>query len=148
MRIRFQIFKENIKRSFWKKVFRFSMKKSFYWWDYSYFFEMNYEWLKYASKNFEEKGHTVNNKKVARRMLIASEICKRIADDYITDNVYTVVFGSDYISKPFSFDRSKKLSDEERNLFKKKMEFEKKLYLYYLNYLSEIIRKYSLTWWD
>jgi hypothetical protein len=82
------------------------MKKSFFWWDYSYFFEMNYEWLKYASKNFEEKGHAVNNEKVARRMLIASEICKRIADDDIADNAEA------------------------------------------LDYLSEIIRKYSLTWWD
>jgi len=117
------------------------MKRSFFWWDYSYFFEMNYEWLKYASKNFEEKGHAVNNEKVARRMLIASEICKRIADDYIADNADAVVFGSDHISKPLS-------SDEERNLFKKKMEFERKLYSYYLDYFSEIIRKYSLTWWD
>jgi len=82
------------------------MKKSFFWWDYSYFFEMNHEWLKYSSKNFEKKGHAVNNEKVARRMLIASEICKRIADDDIADNAEA------------------------------------------LDYLSEIIRKYSLTWWD
>lgn len=94
------------------------MKKSFFWWDYSYFFEMNYEWLKYASKNFEEKGHAVNNE-VARRMLIASEICKRIADDDIANNAEAL----DYLSEITNNTEA-------------------------LDYLSEIIRKYSLTWWD
>ena len=146
MRIRFQIFKENIKRSFWKKVFRFSMKKSFYWWDYSYFFEMNYEWLKYASKRYKERGVCTSSDKTSRQLAVASEICKRLSTEYIEENAYNVVFGPDHWKRHITFPYTP--TKEESKKYKKLCRFEKQSYEYHLELLTKLISKHSLTWWD
>jgi len=135
-----------IKFSFWKKIHHYVMKKAYPWWDYSYFYEMASEWLFDASKNFKEKGTHVSHEKEAKEILIAAELCKRIAEGYSSENSYRTAFGCKIEDKDFDF--RIELSEEERRRYRKWAEYQKRDDKFYLEYLGKMLKKYSKSWWD
>ena len=64
-----------------KNKFKRKLMTEFSWWDHSYFLELMETWLREASRMHNTKGHFTGSKKVARQMLIAATLCKRIRED-------------------------------------------------------------------
>ena len=64
-----------------KNKFRRQLMTKFSWWDHNYFLELMETWLREASRMHNIKGHLTGSKKVARQMLVAATLCKRIRED-------------------------------------------------------------------
>lgn len=132
-----------------KNKFKRQLMTKFSWWDHSYFLELMETWLREASRMHNSKGHFTGSKKVAKQMLIAATLCKRIRED-------------DY-KNPFWFGEV----SIETDLFEgiKNCNFQwvhkpnKKVFMYCikkqakqkqadLEMLTSIINKNLFRWWD
>ena len=146
MWMRFEIWRSDVKQAFWRKISKFAMNKAYPWYDYSSFYAHMQGWLEYASKRYTEQGVCVGSERVAKQMLIASEICRRLSTGYVKDNAYNVVFGPEYLSTilppPWT------PTDEERRKYKQLRKVEERDQKYYLELLFQILNKHSLMWWD
>jgi hypothetical protein len=136
------------KSSFWHKICIFAMRRSFFWFDYSYFYGLMYEWLSYSAKRMKEDSLLVLKDKKAREMLVASELCKRLATTYAAENAHITAFGETVEETYNDFDFHSKFSDRERKLVRKSMKIEKRDTEYYLEYLGTLLKKHSQGWWD
>lgn len=134
--MKYAFWKENMKRKIWKHTFLFVMKKAYPWYDFTFFFELMGNWLYNSSLEHKKNGTLMRSDKTAREMLIASEVCKRLSNDYIEDNAHIVVFGPDYLD-----------TDDDKD-YKRLRQFTEKSYVFHLDLLTKMIRKHSLTWWD
>ena len=132
-----------------KNKFKRQLMTKFSWWDHSYFLELMETWLREASRMHNTKGHFTGNKKVARQMLVAATLCKRIReDDYqnpfwfgevgIDSNIKThsprshVVFTYKPSKKIFKYCRKKQANQRKADL----------------EMLTSIINKNLFGWWD
>lgn len=131
----------------WKKL----TYKTFPWWDESYFYEMNSYWLLHSSKQFKEKSVCVKGDKVAKDMLIAGEICKRLSDGFIYDNVHTEITKlmeeAEKKRGRSDFDWLNDGKDIRKSLFNKSNKDFKRDYEYHQELLSSKLKK-SINWWD
>ena len=132
-----------------KNKFKRQLMTKFSWWDHSYFLELMETWLREASRMHNTKGHFTGSKKVARQMLVAATLCKRIReDDYqnpfwfgevgIDSNIKThsprshVVFTYKPSKKIFKYCRKKQANQRKADL----------------EMLTSIINKNLFGWWD
>ena len=132
-----------------KNKFRRQLMTKFNWWDYSSFLELMETWLREASRMHDTKGHFTGSKKVARQMLIAATLCKRIREDNyqnpfwfgevgIDSNIKThsprshVVFTYKPSKKIFKYCRKKQANQRKSDL----------------EMLMSIINKNLFGWWD
>lgn len=141
-RLRFRMWKSTVRQSFWRRISKFAMRRAYPWFDFSFFFMHLHDWFDYALKEYEKKGICINSNRISKQMKIASEICHRLSSGFIEDNSYMVVFGKEYTPDFKSF------TDKERILYRRLGKVERRTYNFYLEYLTDIIRKNSLTWWD
>ena len=132
-----------------KNKFKRQLMTKFSWWDHSYFLELMETWLRDASRMHNTKGHFTGSKKIARQMLVAATLCKRIReDDYqnpfwfgevgIDSNIKThsprshVVFTYKPSKKIFKYCRKKQANQRKADL----------------EMLTSIINKNLFGWWD
>ena len=132
-----------------KNKFRRQLMTKFSWWDHSYFLELMETWLREASRMHSTKGHFTGNKKVARQMLVAATLCKRIREDDYQNPFWFGEVGIDLNIEPHS-PRSSVFFTHKPN---------KKVFMYCikkqakqkqadLEMLTSIINKNLFRWWD
>jgi hypothetical protein len=107
-----------------------------------------YEWLSDASYKMKKDSQLVLKDKKAREMLVASELCKRLASTYVEENAHITAFGETIEETYNDFNFHSKFSDRERKLVRKSMKIEKRDTEYYLEYLGTLLKKHSQGWWD
>ena len=145
-RIRFNIWRYGLEKSFFRRIAKFVMKRAYPWFDFSYLFMMMQDWLDYASSQHKEQGNSVASGRIAKQMGIASQVCRRLSTGYIEDNAYKVVFDDKDFIPPQEFPWFPEVDDKRR--YKRLFAFEKQSYLYHMGLLTRIISKYSHGWWD
>lgn len=132
-----------------KNRFKRQLMTKFSWWDHSYFLELMETWLREASRMHNTKGHFTGNKKVARQMLVAATLCKRIREDDYNNPFWFVEVGINSDVKPatprarvvFTYKPSKKI-------FKYCQKKQAKQRQSDLEMLTSIINKNLFRWWD
>ena len=132
-----------------KNKFKRKLMTEFSWWDHSYFLELMETWLREASRMHNTKGHFTGNKKVARQMLVAATLCKRIREDDYQNPFWFGEVGIDSNIKThsprsqvvFTYKPSKKV-------FKYCMKKQAKQRKADLEMLTSIINKNLFGWWD
>jgi len=107
-----------------------------------------YEWLSYSAKRMKEDSQLVHKDKKAREMLVASELCKRLATTYAAENAHMTAFGETVEETYNDFDFHSNFSTRERKLVRRSMKIEKRDTDYYLEYLGTLLQKHSRGWWD
>ena len=132
-----------------KNKFKRQLMTKFNWWDYSSFLELMETWLREASRMHNTKGHFTGSKKVARQMLIAATLCKRIREDDYNNPFWFGEVSIDFDVRPdaprslmfFTHKPSKKV-------FKYCMKKQAKQKQADLEMLTGIINKNLFGWWD
>ena len=132
-----------------KNKFRRQLMTKFSWWDHSYFLELMETWLREASHMHNSKGHFTSSNKVARHMLIAATLCKRIREDDYKNPFWFGEVGIDFNIQQHS-PRSRVFFTHKPNkkVFKycqKRQARQKKADL---EMLTSIINKNLFGWWD
>lgn len=132
-----------------KNKFRRQLMTKFSWWDHSYFLELMETWLREASRMHNSKGHFSSSNKVARQMLIAATLCKRIREDDYQNPFWFGEVGIDFNIEQHS-PRSRVFFTHKPNkkVFKycqKRQARQKKADL---EMLTSIINKNLFGWWD
>jgi len=146
--IRFKMWRDELIRKGrvrrWKKL----TYKTFPWYDRSFFFEINSYWLLDASKKYKKKGMSTNSESVAKEMLIAGEICKRLADDFIDENtrydIYKIVEENE---NKKSDDWKRKYDTVPKYIWKKSGKDNVRDQKAYIEMLFDQLKN-SKSWWD
>ena len=128
-----------------KNKFRRQLMTKFSWWDHSYFLELMETWLREASRMHNSKGHFTSSNKVARQMLIAATLCKRIREDDYQNPFWFGEVGIDFNIEQrrvfFTHKPNKKVFKycQNKQVKQKKADLEM---------LTSIINKNLFGWWD
>ena len=132
-----------------KNKFKRQLMTKFSWWDHSYFLELMEIWLREASRMHNSKGHFTGSKKVARQMLIAATLCKRIREDDYKNPFWFGEVGIDFNIEPHT-PRSRVFFTHKPNqkVFKYCMKKQAKQKQADLEMLTGIINKNLFGWWD
>lgn len=132
-----------------KNKFRRQLMTKFSWWDHSYFLELMETWLREASRMHSTKGQFIGSNKVARQMLIAATLCKRIREDDYQNPFW---FGEVTIetSLDLSYTKGKVwfIHKPNKKVFKHCMKKQAKQKQADLEMLTGIINKNLFGWWD
>ena len=132
-----------------KNKFKRQLMTKFHWWDHYYFLELMETWLREASRMHSTKGQFVGSKKVARQMLIAATLCKRIREDDYKNPFW---FGEVTIetSLDLSYTKGKVwfIHKPNKKVFKYCMKKQAKQKKADLEMLTGIINKNLFGWWD
>lgn len=132
-----------------KNKFKRQLMTKFHWWDHSYFLELMETWLREASRMHSTKGQFVGSNKVARQMLIAATLCKRIREDDYKNPFW---FGEVTIktSLDLSYTKGKVwfIHKPNKKVFKHCMKKQAKQKQTDLEMLTGIINKNLFGWWD
>ena len=132
-----------------KNKFRRQLMTKFLWWDHNCFLELMETWLREASRMHNSKGHFKGSKKVARQMLIAATLCKRIREDDYKNPFWFGEVGIDFNIKTYS-PRSRVFFTHKPNqkVFKYCQKRQAKQKQADLEMLMSIINKNLFGWWD
>ena len=132
-----------------KNKFRRQLMTKFHWWDHNYFLELMETWLREASRMHNSKGHFKGSKKVARQMLIAATLCKRIREDDYKNPFWFGEVGIDFNIEQHS-PRSRVFFTYKPNqkVFKYCQKRQAKQKQADLEMLTGIINKDLFGWWD
>ena len=132
-----------------KNKFKRQLMTKFHWWDHSYFLELMETWLREASRMHSTKGQFIGSNKVARQMLIAATLCKRIREDDYKNPFW---FGEVTIktSLDLSYTKGKVwfIHKPNKKVFKYCMKKQAKQKQADLEMLTGIINKNLFGWWD
>ena len=132
-----------------KNKFRRQLMTKFSWWDHSYFLELMETWLREASRMHNSKGHFTSSNKVARQMLIAATLCKRIREDDYQNPFWFGEVGIGFNTEQhppcsrvfFTYKPNKKVFKYCQNKQAKQLQAD-------LDMLTSIINKNLFRWWD
>lgn len=132
-----------------KNKFRRQIMTKFSWWDHSYFLELMETWLRESSRMHSTKGQFVGSNKVARQMLIAATLCKRIREDDYKNPFWFGEVGINFDIEQHS-PRSRVLFTHKpsEEVFKHCMKKQAKQKQADLEMLTGIINKNLFGWWD
>ena len=132
-----------------KNKFKRQLMTKFNWWDYSSFLELIETWLREASRMHDTKGHFTGSKKVAKQMLIAATLCKRIREDDYKNPFWLGEVGIGFRIEPFS-PRSRGIFTYKPNqkVFKYCQKRQARQKQADLEMLTRIINKNLFGWWD
>ena len=132
-----------------KNKFRRQLMTKFSWWDHSYFLELMETWLREASRMHNSKGHFTSSNKVARQMLIAATLCKRIREDDYKNPFWFGEVGIGFnIEKHSPRSRVFFTYKPNKKVFKYCQNKQAKQKKADLEMLTSIINKNLLGWWD
>ena len=132
-----------------KNKFKRQLMTKFSWWDHSYFLELMETWLREASHMHNSKGHFTSSNKVAKQMLIAATLCKRIREDDYKNPFWFGEVGIDFNIEQHS-PRSRVFFTHKpsKKVFKYCMKKQANQRKSDLEMLTSIINKNLFGWWD
>ena len=132
-----------------KNKFRRQLMTKFNWWDYSNFLELMETWLREASRMHEAKGHFTGSKKVARQLLVAATLCKRIREGDYQNPFWFGEVSIEFDVRPAT-PRSRIFFTHKpsKKVFKYCMKKQAKQRKADLEMLTGIINKNLFGWWD
>lgn len=123
-----------LKMKFWGKVSKIAMKKAHPRWDFAYFYEYTYEWLKLASVEFEKYSKLERSEEVVKELKVASEIAEKICEGkYDVLQILTKEEPKELSNQPFDYTTWNK--EENHHLF------------YLLGAFGYMLSNYSAGWW-
>ena len=132
-----------------KNKFRRQLMTKFSWWDHDYFLELMETWLREASRMYNSKGHFTSSNKVARQMLIAATLCKRIREDDYKNPFWFGEVGIGFnIEKHSPSSRVFFTYKPNKKVFKYCQNKQAKQKKADLEMLTSIINKNLFGWWD
>lgn len=132
-----------------KNKFKRQLMTKFNWWDYSNFLELMETWLREASHMHDTKGHFTGSKKVARQMLIAATLCKRIREDDYQNPFWFGEVGIDFDVR-HATPRARVVFTHKpsKNIFKYCQKKQARQRQSDLEMLTSMINKNLFGWWD
>ena len=132
-----------------KNKFKRQLMTKFRWWDYSNFLELMETWLLEASRMHNTKGHFTGSKRVARQMLIAATLCKRIREDDYKNPFWFGEVGINFDVKT-STPRSRVFFTHKpsKKIFRYCQKKQARQRQSDLEMLMSIINKNLFGWWD
>lgn len=137
-----------------RKIAKYFIFKSYPFWDYSFLFQLMYDWSFNASIKTKQRQFHTKSDNVAKDLLIFSEFCKRMANDSAFEEGTKLLDGSFFLDGKYAMILDEKLGEIRwktelpKGLHKHVTNKENNLRKFYLSNIAKLLEKKSIGWWE